>query len=98
MNSRTGAPSGRATNPAAQPCHVVRKSARRGKRPSNLTNGKIFILYDILQIAGSAERLPLTLAEALPGYRLVVSRVCPEAAALDRGIANSGARFSVMLR
>ncbi|MCO5104453.1 MAG: glycosyltransferase [Burkholderiaceae bacterium] len=33
-----------------------------------------FILYDFMQIAGGAERVTLTLAEALPGFQVLVSR------------------------
>lgn len=42
-----------------------------------------FILYDYLQVAGGAERLTLTLAEAFPKFQLVVTRIYPEAGALD---------------
>lgn len=38
-----------------------------------------FLLYDFLQVAGGAERLTLTLAEAFPEWSLHVSRVYPEA-------------------
>ena len=44
-----------------------------------------FILYDYLQVAGGAERLTLTLAEALPEFQLVVSRVYADAQALSLG-------------
>lgn len=42
-----------------------------------------FFLYDYMQLAGGAERLSLTLATGLPEFRLVVSRVFPEAHSLD---------------
>ncbi len=43
-----------------------------------------YLLYDYLQVAGGAERLVLELAHGLPGHSLVVSRVYPEAAAIER--------------
>lgn len=43
-----------------------------------------YILYDYLQVAGGAERLVLELAHGLPDRRLVVSRVYPPAAAIER--------------
>ncbi len=42
-----------------------------------------FILYDYLQVAGGAERLTLTLAEAFPEFQLVVSRIYPGVDALN---------------
>ena len=42
-----------------------------------------YLLYDFLQVAGGAERLMLELAHGLPDHRLVVSRVFPEARALE---------------
>lgn len=42
-----------------------------------------YLLYDFLQVAGGAERVMLELARGLPGHRLVVSRVFPEARALE---------------
>lgn len=41
-----------------------------------------FILYDYLQVAGGAERLTLTLAEAFPNFQLIVSRIYPDVQAL----------------
>ena len=41
-----------------------------------------FILYDYMQVAGGAERLSLDLAEGLPDFRLMVSRVFPESSVL----------------
>lgn len=37
-----------------------------------------FILYDYLQVAGGAERLTQTLAEALPDFQIVVSQIYPD--------------------
>ncbi len=37
-----------------------------------------FILYDYLQVAGGAERLTQTLAEALPEFQMVVSQIYPD--------------------
>jgi len=37
-----------------------------------------FILYDYLQVAGGAERLTQTLADALPDFQMVVSRIYPD--------------------
>jgi glycosyltransferase involved in cell wall biosynthesis len=42
-----------------------------------------YLLYDFLQVAGGAERLMLELAHGMPDHRLVVSRVFPEARALE---------------
>lgn len=42
-----------------------------------------YLLYDYLQVAGGAERLMLELVHGLPDHRLVVSRVFPEAHALE---------------
>lgn len=36
------------------------------------------LLYDYLQVAGGAERVTLTLAQALPDYQVIVSRTYPE--------------------
>jgi glycosyltransferase involved in cell wall biosynthesis len=40
------------------------------------------VLYDYLQVAGGAERVTLTLAQALPDYQVIVSRVYPDSAPL----------------
>lgn len=47
--------------------------------------GRNFLLYDFMQVAGGAERVTLTLAEALPSYTTVVSRIYPECAPLLEG-------------
>lgn len=39
-----------------------------------------YLLYDFMQVAGGAERVTLTLAEAFPEFRTVVSRCYPQAA------------------
>ncbi len=52
---------------------------------------KNYLLYDFLQVPGGAERLMLTLAEAMPQSRLVVSRRYPEAAALGAATAEAKA-------
>ncbi|ABM31561.1 glycosyltransferase [Paracidovorax citrulli] len=38
-----------------------------------------YLLYDFMQVAGGAERVTLTLAEAFPEFRTVVSRCYPQA-------------------
>lgn len=40
---------------------------------------KRFLLYDFMQVAGGAERVMLTLAQALPDFETVVSRCYPQA-------------------
>lgn len=44
----------------------------------NLVGRRQFILYDYLQVAGGAERLTQTLAEALPDFQMVVSQIYPD--------------------
>lgn len=44
-----------------------------------------FILYDFMQVAGGAERVTLTLAQALPGFETVVSRCYAQARPLLDG-------------
>lgn len=41
--------------------------------------GRNYLLYDFMQVAGGAERVTLTLAEALPDFQTVVSRCYPQA-------------------
>ncbi|MEJ8293831.1 glycosyltransferase [Delftia tsuruhatensis] len=43
---------------------------------------KHFLLYDFMQVVGGAERVTLTLAEALPEFDTIVSRCYPEAQTL----------------
>jgi len=43
------------------------------------TEGGHFLLYDFMQVAGGAERVTLTLAEALPGFETLVSRCYEQA-------------------
>lgn len=43
------------------------------------TKAKHFLLYDFMQVAGGAERVTLTLAQALPGFETVVSRCYAQA-------------------
>lgn len=49
--------------------------------------GSNFILYDFMQVAGGAERVTLTLAQALPGFETVVSRCYPQARPLMVGVS-----------
>lgn len=59
-----------------------------------------YILYDFLQVAGGAERLTLTLAEAFPEWTLYVARRYPEAGALGESVARAhglGDRRSALL-
>ncbi|MBS0392657.1 MAG: glycosyltransferase [Proteobacteria bacterium] len=44
-----------------------------------------FLLYDFMQVAGGAERVTLTLAEAFPSLQVVVSRCYPQARPLLDG-------------
>lgn len=43
------------------------------------TDNKHFLLYDFMQVAGGAERVTLTLAQALPGFETLVSRCYAQA-------------------
>lgn len=43
---------------------------------------RYYLLYDFMQVAGGAERVTLTLAEAFPEFRTVVSRCYPQASPL----------------
>ncbi|MDR0225276.1 MAG: glycosyltransferase [Burkholderiaceae bacterium] len=49
---------------------------------TNRADGSHFLLYDFMQVAGGAERVTLTLAQALPGFDTVVSRCYDQAAPL----------------
>lgn len=49
------------------------------------TEGGHFLLYDFMQVAGGAERVTLTLAEALPGFETLVSRCYAQAMPLLEG-------------
>lgn len=46
---------------------------------------KNYLLYDFMQVAGGAERVTLTLAEAFPDFQTLVSRCYPDAQALLDG-------------
>lgn len=52
---------------------------------SDNAEAKHFLLYDFMQVAGGAERVTLTLAQALPNFQTVVSRCYAQAQPLLDG-------------